>query len=156
MQKTNSDFENNEKNGMPIEVGIENQTNEMIYHPVDLEQEISTDSKEPYYEKDLRKEYGSTGAYEEYTATREEGLKSKSKLELDEKQSFTNMNVEGMPWFYEEPTKQEMQQRHAAPELTGRETRKLIMSSLLAALMVGGVFIGVIFLFLLFATKIWF
>jgi hypothetical protein len=73
-----------------------------------------------------------------------------------EKQSIANMNVEGMPWFYEEPSQQEMQQRHAAPELSRRETRRLIMSSLLAALAIAGVFIGGLFLFLLFATKVWF
>lgn len=154
MQEKNSGYGND--NNMPIEAGIENQTNEMIYHSVDSERELDDRSKESFHDKDLRKEYSSTGAYEEYTAAKEEGLKSKDKSKTDEMQSFTNMNVEGMPWFYEEPNEQELQQRHAVPELSGRETRRVIMSSLLAALAVGGVFIGAMFLFLLFATKVWF
>lgn len=168
MQVKDSELGNNDKDRMPIELGIKNQTNEIIYQSNVDENMSDTSSIEPfpnrsddsindsYYDRDLRKEYGSTGAYEEYTASREENVKSNIKPKENEKQSYANMNVEGMPWFYEEPSKQEMQQRHAHPELSRRETRRLIMSSLLAALAIAGVFIGGIFLFLLFATKVWF
>ena len=154
MHEEHTGFGKNDKD-MPFEGGIENLSNEMIYQAIDYVNTEDTNSAEPIIERDLRKEFGSTGVHEEYTATREERY-HKIKAEDNEKESIANMNVEGMPWFYEEPSEIEMQKRNTVPELSRRETRRLIFSSLLAALLIAGVFIVAIFLFLLFATNVWF
>jgi hypothetical protein len=83
-------------------------------------------------------------------------LKEKHKI-VDETDSMkANMNVEERPWFFDEPAVKERNQHKGDPALNPRETRRVIFSSLLAALMVGGVFIVGFYIFLLFVTKIWF
>ena len=103
-------------------------------------------------DKDMRKEFGSTGAYDEYTATQETDAKEQE----DYGQKLANMNVEGMPWFQEEIDEEEMIARRSVPELNARETRSMIFSSMFAALLVGGVFILGFFLFIMFCLKVWF
>lgn len=101
----------------------------------------------------LNTEVGSTGAYEEYMATVEF---PKKRTIQDDGQKVANMNVEGMPWFHDEVEEQELRARLEVPELNGRETRRLIFSSMLAALVIAGIFILALFLFLLFCTNVWF
>jgi hypothetical protein len=85
-------------------------------------------------------------------------LKEKHKIvdETDSMKLVTNINEEERPWFFDEPTVEEMNQHKVVPTLNPRETRRVIFSSLLAALMVGGMFIVGFFAFLLFVTKVWF
>lgn len=116
--------------------------------------ELNHDARENAME-DIKK-FGSTGASEEYTAAIEDEMLKKPKLATDSGRKIADMNIEGMPWFHEPIDEEELQARRDVPELNGRETRRLIYSSLLAAFMVAGVFILALFLFLLFCTKIWF
>lgn len=168
----NRDLNGNE---IPADIGLEhNHTNEVIYSPNYGVINESNVSERPYYMsgpskedsvfqandtlnvKDIKREYGSTGAFDEYTATQEEGVSKSSLYEGTSNQKITNMNVEGMPWFYNEPEADELRKRQNTPVLSKKETRQFIYSSVLAALMIAGVFIGGFFLFLLFVTKIWF
>lgn len=100
--------------------------------------------------------FGSSGAGEEYTAAKEEEVLKQPKFVMDTGQRIADMNVEGMPWFHDPIEEEELQARREIPELNGRETRRFIYSSLLASMMVAGIFILALFLFLLFCTKIWF
>ena len=42
------------------------------------------------------------------------------------------------------------------PELTKRETRQVVANAMFAALLIGAVFIGTAFLFVLFCVNVWF
>lgn len=75
---------------------------------------------------------------------------------FDENQRVANMNVEGMPWYTEEVEEDERLRRLMEPTLTKKETRHLIFNAMLAALLVGLVFLFGLFLFILFCTKVWF
>lgn len=100
--------------------------------------------------------YTSTGAHEEYTAAIEEDVLKQPKLAADYGRKVADRNIDGMLWFQEAVDSEELRVRKEVPELNGRETRKLIFSSVFAALMVAGVFILGIFIFLMFCTLIWF
>lgn len=78
------------------------------------------------------------------------------KYQEDYGQKFADMNVEGMPWFQEEISEDEVERRNSIPELNHRETRNLIFSSILASLMVAGIFVLAFLLFILFCIKVWF
>ncbi len=72
----------------------------------------------------------------------------------DDGRVIAKMNVEGMPWYVEKsPTadgggEKESMSREQARYFTG--------GVLKAALLVGGVFAAVYFIFLLFCTQVWF
>jgi hypothetical protein len=65
----------------------------------------------------------------------------KEKIQLPDT-PIAKMNVEGMPWYtpgrVEDPT---VDDKPALPPITKAETRSLITTSLLAALVIAGVFI---------------
>ncbi|MDD5937071.1 MAG: hypothetical protein PUC65_16150 [Clostridiales bacterium] len=114
------------------------------------------ESKDDMMDRNMANEVGSTGASDELTATLDMGaMKTKGIFRVHE-EKVADMNVEGMPWFHDKIDEQELQMRRSVPELNRRETIRVIMSSLLAALMVASVFILGMFLFILFCTKIWF
>lgn len=99
---------------------------------------------------------GSTGACDEYTATIDMSISKRKNFLRDSEQKIADMNIEGMPWFHDEIEVKELLRRQTVPELNRRETSRVIFSSLLAALMVAGIFVLALFLFLLFCTKVWF
>lgn len=79
-----------------------------------------------------------------------------SEKEYDDHQQIADMNMEGMPWYQEGIEISEIIERKNTPELNGRETRHMIFSALLAAMIIAGVYIAGCFLFFLFCTKVWF
>lgn len=105
--------------------------------------------------KDLNEEFGKTGAFDEITAA-SEALPLEEGYTKDYGQKLADMNVDGMPWFEDMPDQEEMLARLSEPQLNARETRKLMFSSLFAALAVAGVFILALFLFLMFCIHVWF
>lgn len=68
--------------------------------------------------------------------------------EEDDGRSFANMNVEGMPWY--RPPQESDAKKGDTPELSPKEYRYFMWGVLKAALLVGGVFIAVFFLFVFF------
>lgn len=78
----------------------------------------------------------------------------KKKRELiDDGRVISSMNVEGMPWY---APKSNAAEKGEKPELTKKETRGVIFSALLAALVIGGVFALAVLLFILFSVYVWF
>ncbi len=89
-------------------------------------------------------------------------MKKRSKKEAfeDDGRTVANMNVEGMPWYSEAKPlfdKPDYEERSSAlDEMNHHETLKLIVNAVLAALAIGGVFLGAVYLFLLFCVQVWF
>ena len=80
--------------------------------------------------------------------------KQKPRFEdYDDGRSVANMNVEGMPWYREEP---EEPSSGAYPPMEKRERRQFIANALLASPAIALVFIVCMALFLLFCTQVWF
>ena len=71
----------------------------------------------------------------------------------DDGRTIADMNVDGMPWYA--PNRGDPESTEKV-ELTREEQRWMIGGALKAALLVGGIFGIVYFLFLLFCTKVWF
>lgn len=89
--------------------------------------------------------------------------KKKKKDFKDDGRSIANMNVEGMPWYARRP-KEKKNDRETSkrdepvaidPPLTKKETRNLMVSSVIAALVIGLIFLTAIFLFILFSLHVW-
>lgn len=82
--------------------------------------------------------------------------KEKKEKFVDDGRTIANMNVEGMPWY--NPSKDIANSKSAQDftDLTPREKRAMMRGILGAALLVGAIFIGGAFLFILFCTNIWF
>ena len=76
---------------------------------------------------------------------------SKEKYEDDGK-SYTNMNVEGMPWYRPKTPGDEGKK----PDLNPKEARQVIWGTLKAALLIAGIYAVVFFLFILFCDNVWF
>lgn len=74
----------------------------------------------------------------------------------DDGRTIANMNVEGMPWY--NPSKDITTEGSAQDftDLTSKEKRAMMRGILSAALLIGLIFIGGAFLFILFCTQIWF
>lgn len=175
-----SNMSNKEDNGnefsirMPEKVGLDNlNTNEVFFSQnFDIVDE-SNIADRPYYmdgasnvgattgvspeilDRDVKKEIGDGRAYDEFTAAKEEVSFTQGEF-VDDGKKVADMNIEGLPWYQKELEEEESRRRQNVPELNTRETRKLIYSSLLAALLVGGAFIGALALFLLFCINVWF
>lgn len=110
-------------------------------------------------DKDVKEEIGNGRAYDEFTAAKEQVSfvqGNHTELEIDDGRKVADMNVEGLPWYLEQVEEEELRRRTEVPELNGRETSRLIFSSMLAALLVAGVFIGALTIFLLFCIYVWF
>lgn len=73
----------------------------------------------------------------------------------DDGRVIANMNIEGTPWYRPKRDSCESASRDGA-ELTGKETYHMVRGALMAALLIGIIFVGSCFLFLLFCTNIWF
>lgn len=98
------------------------------------------------------------------------GKKKKDDLKQYEDITVASMNVEGMPWYIKEPEDRGSSGTSSAnasdhnsssgsgnkETLTPKETRHFIANAVIAALLVGGIFLFAIFLFLLFCVYIWF
>ena len=82
--------------------------------------------------------------------------KEKKETFVDDGRTIANMNVEGMPWY--NPSKDIVKSESAQEfgDLTAKEKRAMMRGILGAALLVGGIFIGGAFLFILFCTNVWF
>ncbi|NLV48295.1 MAG: hypothetical protein GXY22_06530 [Clostridiaceae bacterium] len=92
---------------------------------------------------------------------------NKPQLPVDDGRTIADMDVDGMPWMSKPAgldlrrrkkrvTEQPEEQRdYFESPLTQRETRRIMASSVIAALIIGLVFIVIIGLFILFAVKVW-
>ncbi len=96
----------------------------------------------------------------------------KEELKQYEDITVANMNIDGMPWYVKKPEDLRPSGDSSANSgqvsdsgasqfaneeiLSPKETRRLIVNSVLAALFIGGVFLFAIFLFLLFCIYVWF
>lgn len=80
---------------------------------------------------------------------------SKPKFE-DDGRTIANMNVEGMPWYNPSKDVSTGGSTQDFTDLTSKEKRAMMRGILAAALLVGLIFIGGAFLFILFCTQIWF
>lgn len=160
--------------GMPEKVGLDQvNTNEVFFSQnFDIVDESNIADK-PYYmdgapnvgattgvspdilDRDVKEEIGDGRALDEFTAAREEVSFSQGEF-VDDGRKLADMNLEGFEWYQKELEEEEQKRRQSVPELNGRETRKVIFSSLLAALLVAGVFIGAFAVFLLFCIYVWF
>lgn len=79
----------------------------------------------------------------------------------DDGSTIADMNVEGMPWNSKRKTRaprtpQLPKTGPAEPPLTRKETWGLVINALGAALLIGLVFVVVVFLFILFCIYVWF
>ena len=85
-------------------------------------------------------------------------MKKKREKFVDDGRTIANMNVEGMPW-YDKKT-EEIKKMNASksdlPELDREGKSALMWGVIAAALLIGLVFAGAMFLFLLFCVKVWF
>ena len=88
------------------------------------------------------------------------GIRLKKKREefVDDGRTIANMNVEGMPWYDKktEEIKKMNASKSELPELDREGKSALMWGVIAAALLIGLVFAGVIFLFLLFCVNVWF
>ena len=85
-------------------------------------------------------------------------MKKKREEFVDDGRTIASMNVEGMPW-YDKKT-EEIKRMNASksdlPELDREGKSALLWGVIAAALLIGLVFAGAIFLFLLFCVNVWF
>lgn len=82
----------------------------------------------------------------------------------DDGRPVADMNVDGMPW-YGRPfgfgrRKTDRDQKRSEyighdPPLSPRETRNLMIQSVVAALVIGLIFLTAIFLFIMFSLHVW-
>ena len=82
----------------------------------------------------------------------------------DDGRSIADMNVDGMPWYgrpfgfgrrkANRDQKMSKYVEHDQP-LTPRETRNLMIQSIVAALVIGLIFLTAIFLFIMFSLHVW-
>ncbi|HPU63446.1 MAG TPA: hypothetical protein PK304_04770 [Mobilitalea sp.] len=77
----------------------------------------------------------------------------------DDNLVVANMNVEGMPWYRGgKPLNidEGNGERPPLPELSKKELRRITLSATLGGLLVGLVFVLVLFLFIMFCVHVWF
>ena len=76
----------------------------------------------------------------------------------DDGRTVANMNVDGMPWYdgKTEEIKKLNKSQSELPELDRKGKNALMWGVVLAALLIGLVFAGAMFLFILFCVKVWF
>jgi len=89
------------------------------------------------------------------------------KKEIDRETRIADMNIDGMPWHVRSfadrfkrgnrirPLKTDMGDRNDPP-LTRKETWSLVLNAAAAALVIGLIFAGAVFLFILFCIYVWF
>lgn len=78
--------------------------------------------------------------------------KNKDKYNDDDGRVIAPMNVEGMPWYVKKDSSSSGTNKEP---LNKSETRGIIFSALLAALVIGGVFVVAVFLFIMFSIHVW-
>lgn len=80
---------------------------------------------------------------------------NKPKFE-DDGRTIANMNVEGMPWY--NPSRDIVKDGTSQDftDLSAGEKRAMMRGILAAALLVGLIFVGGAFIFILFCTQVWF
>ena len=85
-------------------------------------------------------------------------MKKQKTYDDDDGRTIANMNVEGMPWYDKktEEIKKMNASKSELPELDREGKSALMWGVIAAALLIGLVFAGVIFLFLLFCVNVWF
>ena len=83
-------------------------------------------------------------------------MKKKSKF-VDDGRTIANMNVEGMPWYTPSQSVSTDNEETDKPEpLNFKQTLAMTKGVLLASLAVGGVFVIIFLLFILFCVYVWF
>lgn len=81
-------------------------------------------------------------------------IKKEETIEADDDRVIANMNIDGMPWKVPgEPVYPESSEQNQP--LTRKETLRLTFSALAAALLIGGIFLTIFYLFILFCIHIW-
>lgn len=87
--------------------------------------------------------------------------KDKKQKFIDDGRTIADMNLEGMPWYNPATARQAGEEaltdeaRSELSSLNGKETAAMIKGVMAAALLVGVIFIGVFFLFILFCKYVW-
>ena len=81
-------------------------------------------------------------------------MKTKCEYKDDDGRVVAKMNIDGMPWYTGAPKTEESKQ--PLEPLSKRETFKLILNSMLSALMVALIFGAVALAFILFCVFVWF
>lgn len=81
--------------------------------------------------------------------------KEKKTFEGDDGRVVAKMNVDGMPWYMRAERKK-VPEDNDLSDLTKGETRAIVWGSLKAALLIGGIFMAVFALFILFCVFVWF
>ena len=81
--------------------------------------------------------------------------KNKKKYEDDDGRTIANMNVEGMPWYNPNIPKNTEESGEKPPPISKRETAGWVINGILAALLIGLLFVGMAWLFIMFCTNIW-
>jgi hypothetical protein len=89
--------------------------------------------------------------------------------DLDQESTIADMNIDGMPWkpgSYKDRVKRQMPyseqpQRTNSndpfqPVMSKRETLSLMLNSMVTALVIGLIFMGGFFLFIIFCVYVWF
>ena len=76
------------------------------------------------------------------------------KYEEDDGETVVDMNVDGMPWYRPKEQKTDSEGRPLI-SLHSPEGRAAIRGSVLAGLLVVGLFVGGAFLFILFCENVW-
>lgn len=83
-------------------------------------------------------------------------MRKRKTYDDDDGRTIANMNVDGMPWFAENPASRKTGKEPGHSELGRNGTLAMIGGVLKAALLVTAVFAVGYLLFILFCTLIWF
>lgn len=88
---------------------------------------------------------------------------------LDRETQIADMNIEGMPWYSGDKSPRTLRERKKElkasgynrietndPPLSNKESQRLIVNAVAAAMLIALIFIGAAFLFLLFCVYVWF
>ena len=81
--------------------------------------------------------------------------KNKKKYEDDDGRTIADMNVEGMPWYNPNVPKNTEEGGEKPQSISKRETAGWVINGIFAALLIGLLFVGMAWLFIMFCTNIW-
>jgi len=81
-------------------------------------------------------------------------MKKRKTHQDDDGRVVAKMNVDGMPWYM--PSEQKAPENNELSDLSRGETWEIIKGTVKAGLLIGGVFMVVFLLFILFCIFVWF
>lgn len=87
--------------------------------------------------------------------------KNKKQYDDDDGRVIADMNVDGMPWFISDvlgrrKRGESSESSQDFSDLTKEESRALVFGAIKAGLLIGGIFIVVALIFILFCIFVWF